>query len=860
MIHLPFTFVKPIFLLFWLLIPIVWISYYHFNKDRKKTIGHLVAVGIRSLLIVFIGLALAEPGMRQHTDNVDLFFVLDQSDSITKKEKTKALEFIKKTTSQMTADDRGGLIVFGKHPFLEATLSNNFGDIEIQSDIETRHTNISEALQLAIGRLPTSGIRRIVLLSDGNQTVGNAGQMAGLASSLGIEIYPVTFASRQIGKEVFLDKLETPKNISLETPFEVKVQISSSDKNRAELLLLRNDELVSNTPITLHAGKNLFRFTDVLKEPGLYLYKAIVNPHADTIHQNNSGSSFTYGTQKSGLLVVTKKSGVKSLVTRVLRKQGFSVTEMPADKLSQNMSALIDYRAVILDNVPARSINPITMKNIENYVKDTGGGLLMTGGDESFGAGRYQNTPIERALPVFMDIPTTMDFPSLCLILVIDKSSSMSGYIAGNNKLQGAKIAAFSTIEMLNPFDKVGVLAFDSQFEWIVPITKAENRQDIANKLNALAADGGTNLYPGLNNVFQKLGKVKAARKHIIVLSDGITDEIDYAPLIKKIHKADITISTVAIGYDSNREFMESIAEWGEGRSFFTDDVNQIPRIFVYETKIVTKNIITERHLQPRVAFRNEISRNLISDQLPPIYGMDISYSKPGATNILQTDHGPLLATWRYGLGRSAAFTSDLSGIWSQAWLNWDHFGSFLSTLVRWIQQPETEQNIITRTVLNEGQVTFTAEITDKQKNFVNNLSLQLGVLFPSNSSATTPMEQDAPGVYKGAFTAEESGEYYLSLHSKNKSSDIGTKVFGFTIPYGDEYRARSVNYALLHNLAETTGGRTLTADEEVEFLFSANLSNQEIKSSFWPYLLAAFLFLLILDILIRQVILLKAA
>ncbi len=855
MIHLPFTLVKPAFLLFWLLIPIVWLSLFRSNKDQKFTISHLVTAGIRSLLIVVVGLTLAEPGIQRQTDKVDLFFVLDQSDSISKNEKTKAVDFIRKTTSQMTADDRAGLVVFGKHPFLEATLSKNLNKIEIQPDIDTGHTNISEALQLAIGRLPISGTRRIVLLSDGNQTLGNAGQMARLANSLGIEIYPVSLTAQQVGKEVILDKLETAENISLETPFELKVQISSNAENRAELLLLRNNELVSNNPIVLHSGKNLFRFTDAVKEPGLYLYKAVVNPLEDTIHQNNTGLSFTHGTQKSGILVVTKKPGAKSLMTRVLRKQGFRITEIPADSLPQNISALVDYQAIVLDNVPARSINPVTMKNIENYVKDTGGGLLMTGGDESFGAGRYQNTPIERALPVFMDIPTNMDIPSLCLVLVIDKSSSMSGYIAGNNKLQGARIAAFSTVEMLNPFDKVGVLAFDSEFEWIVPVAKADDRQEIANKLNALAADGGTNLYPGLKDVYKKLSKIEAARKHIIILSDGITDEGNYVPLIKKINQADITVTTVAIGNDSNLEFMESIAEMGEGRSFFTDDVNRIPGIFVYETKIVTKNIITEKELLPRITSRNDISKNMGSNKLPSIYGMDISYPKPGATTVLQTDQGPLLTTWRYGLGRSAAFTSDLSGIWSHEWLQWDHFGSFLSTLVRWIQKPEAKQNIATTTVFTEGQITFTAEITDKQNRFVNNLSLQLGVLFPSKSSTIYPMEQDAPGVYKRTFKAEESGEYYLSLHSSNKSSGIGTKAFGFAIPHGDEYRAQSANYPLLHNLAETTGGRILTTDDRSKFLFTATASQKEVKSGLWPYLLAAFLFLLVLDILVRRLI-----
>jgi len=219
----------------------------------------------------------------------------------------------------------------------------------------------------------------------------------------------------------------------------------------------------------------------------------------------------------------------------------------------------------------------------------------MIGGDKSFGAGGYLKTPVEMALPVSTEVPTTLDLPGFALILVIDKSSSMAGSIANKNKLEGAKIAAFSAVEMLNPFDRVGVLAFDSEFHWTVPVTQAKNRRKIARELSTLKESGGTDLYPALEEAFRLLKGYKAAKKHIIVLSDGLTNKADFPSLIRALREAHVTVSTVSVGRDSDIVLMKAIAELGGGRSYFTDDANNIPRIFAGETKIAAKKVIVEK-------------------------------------------------------------------------------------------------------------------------------------------------------------------------------------------------------------------------------------------------------------------------
>ena len=182
-------------------------------------------------------------------------------------------------------------------------------------------------------------------------------------------------------------------------------------------------------------------------------------------------------------------------------------TELPA-----SLGELLTYDAVILDNVPGLGMSLTKMEAIEKYVRDGGGGLIMLGGDRSFGQGGYYRTPVERALPVTMDVPARMTIPSLALMLVIDKSDSMGGYIGdagrgmrpaqGTTKMELAKMAAFSAISLLNPFDQVGLVAFDTEVQWTIPITEAGDRERIATKLSALTHSGGTDIYKGVGRGF----------------------------------------------------------------------------------------------------------------------------------------------------------------------------------------------------------------------------------------------------------------------------------------------------------------------------------------------------------------------
>jgi uncharacterized membrane protein len=805
------------------------------------------------LLILVLSLALSDPRIMKSSDRVNLFFCLDVSDSVRGEGKKAAMEFMQKAATGMKEEDRAGLIIFGKHSSLEIAFKRDFDPLTLRSQVNTNFTNIYEALQLATGKLPQEGKNRIVLLSDGNQNMGDSTEMAYLASSLGIEIYPLPLTSWFDKREVFMEKLETPRAVPLETPFDIRLFVMSTKESEGELILLRNGRLMANQRVKLRSGKNVFRFVDTIKDQGLYLYKAVINAPEDVVFQNNEGLSFTQGTRKSAVLYLADEKSEVGHLAKALRRQGLNIVYKKIEDLPRSTHGLLDYSAIILDNVSGQALSFPAMENLEKYVKDIGGGLVMIGGDKSFGAGHYLKTPVEKALPVFTDVPSTLQFPGFCLILVIDKSYSMAGSIKEKSKLEGAKIAAFSAVEMLNPIDKVGILAFDSEFEWIVPITQAKKRREIAHKLSTLKEDGGTDLYPGLKEAFRVLKGIPAAKKHIIVLSDGLTNEADFRSLVRAMREVQITVSTVAVGNDSDVNLMKAIAEWGGGRSYYTNDANNIPRIFVGETKIAAKKVIVEKVMQPHTAMESEMIRGIPPDDLPLVRGLVITYPKPGARVFLQTQEGPLLVAWPYGLGRSVAFTSDLSGRWGKDWVLWDHYGKFVSQMVKWAQRKETLRNYTVRIARKEGKGTFTVDVTDDQNHFVNNLGLKIKVLFPSKTDRTTSLDQVAPGRYRGSFPAVEIGEYYVSLFGTEAEGFSRSQIFGYGIPYADEFNNRSVNYALLRRLASITKGRVLKAEDHPDDLFTANSHTKEYGRRLWPYLTLVSLFLLIADVVVRK-------
>jgi uncharacterized membrane protein len=861
------TFIAPQYLILLAFIPIIlwlfWRSTTHLMPFRRGLV-----LLLRVLMIALVVLGLSGLSVENATEQVNVMFALDASDSVGEEGREAALGFVQRAMRQMKKGDQAGLIVFGEDASVELALQPNAAVAKIDSAVSGRATDIAHAVDVALAQFPAAGKKRLIMLTDGNETQGNAQEAALVAQSLGVELWSVPLGSRQRPMDVQLDRVIAPSRVNTGESLAIRVVVSSQQATPAHLLLFRDQTLIGERELELRPGKTAQVFPDTLEDPGLHRYEAVVNVVGDPLTENNRNVAFTDVVGKAKVLIVYGEEGPPGELAQSLTVQGLSPELRRWTELPHALGEFLQYDTVILDNAPGLGVSMAKMEAIEKYVRDGGGGMIMLGGDRSFGPGGYYRTPMERALPVNMDVPAKMTIPSLALMLVIDKSDSMGGYIGdasrggrptqGTTKLELAKMASFSAITLLNPFDQVGLVAFNTDAEWVIPLTEAGDRERIGAKLSGLNHSGGTDVYKGLVEGFQALSQVKAIKKHLILLSDGLTPKADFEGLVRQMAQQRITVSTVALGEDADKWLMSQVADWGQGRYYFANDPDSVPRIFTSETILVARTLVEEHTFVPSVRQDHEVLRGLEPQALPPLRGYVLAYPKPAAEVLLVSDKAdPVLAVWRYGLGRTAAFTSDLRGRWGKAWVQWEDFGKFVSQLVRWTQRKTLRQNMWMNVALQDGKSEITVDLYDSQDEFINSATLAGTVTVSGKASAPLALEQTAPGRYKGSFGLNGTGEYFITVSgTDNRGETIEPRTTAFAIPYSAEYIPRPPNLRLLRKLADLTGGRALHVTDGAETLaelFQVGGDGHRPAHSLWYALILAALLLYFFDIVARK-------
>jgi len=812
------------------------------------------SLALRTLALLSIVAAAARPRFTTAEDGISVLFLLDDSVSVGEEQRSAALAAIGRIRARLAAGDRAGLVRFAATASYEDLPEG--ADVEAAVPVDAEATDIEGALRTAAASFPPAGWRRLVLLSDGRENRGRAEEAASFLRSAGIRVYAVPLSPPTAGNEASLESLTAPPSVRSGEPHTVTAVVRARRASRARLTLVRDGVLYGTLDASLHAGRNVFSFTAELDGAGLHAYEALVDPSTDTVRENNRFRTFVEVRGPPRLLYVHKKDGRSPAFTAALAAQGIGVEECVPAGIPATPSGLSAYDAVVLDNIPSYSLSFQAMENLERYVRDTGGGLLMGGGDTSFGAGGWYETPLERALPVEMDAASPAKMPRLSLVIVTDKSGSMGGTVpGGETKLDVVKSAALATLDLLNPFDRVGILAFDADHEWSVPLTDAADRERIAMDLSRLQTGGGTDMAPALEEARAVLADSPAALKHLIVLTDGLSQDADFEAVARRIAADGITLSAVAVGDDADKALLSRIAEIGGGRFYAASDPRSVPRIFVAETVIARRGLLIEKRFLPQPTSGSEILSGIPLEAMPPLDGFVLTYPKRGSEQILTgLQDAPVLAAWRYGLGKSAAFTSDWGARWARDWVDWDAFPRFAAHLVRWVERAGGRDIMIPSLRIEAGRGKVAVDAVDGDA-FVDGLDLGGTVLAPSGVALPLALRQTAPGRYEGDFEAGETGDYVATLVAESAGAAVSTRILGVSVPYAEEYRDEGADAALLGRLAEATGGRILGAEdgEGLEDLLRRDGGSRTAsgREPFWP--LAAALALFFLELCVRR-------
>jgi Ca-activated chloride channel family protein len=808
-------------------------------------------IAIRGMALAALALALVNPRIFQATNALDVVLGVDLSRSVGQEGLEKARDVLEAARGFNKADTRTGVLAFGRAPEWEFLPRRDFPMADFSSRVEREETDIQAALQAALAQLGEGRQSKILLISDGNENRGETARVVPLIRAQGAQVWTLPVSLARGKNEIYLSDLHLPRQVDSAEGFEIRGAVESLRDAPARLKLLRDGVLQREQEIQLKPGTNSVSFKDSLTERGSHSYELVVESADDTLAENNLLQGVVEVKGPPRVLLLSAQKDSQRFLADVLRVQGYSVVVSEPQAHALSLPELSSFDLLVLDNVAAFQLTYAKMENIERYVRDLGGGLLVIGGSQSYGAGGYYRTPLERVLPVDMRPPARLDLPHVALLFVLDKSGSMGAGPEGSTKLDLAKAAAMAAADIMNPTDQVGILGFDAAWDWVLPFRQVGKGEWISERLAGLQSDGGTDLYKAMVEAYRVIATKQAAIKHVLVLSDGLTDKADFYTLVTKMARDGITVSTVSVGSDADVQLMADIAKNGKGRGYVALDPQTVPQIFTTETLLISRDLLIEKSLVPSIVASVGPLKGIAQSSLPSLRGYVLTYPKPRTELLMKADKDPLLVSWRYGLGRVTAFTSDLSGRWGKDWVAWPQFPQWASQLARDAMRKFLESRMRAELKPEGEQVKVIADFVTQDGKFLNHLRLKSNIAAPNKATQEQTFQQTAPGRYEGRFTPSQRGIHFLTLFAEGAGGEapLAVATVPYIVPYPKEYRELKPNLSLLSRLAEDTGGQMLDPDrieEGLQRLYTPTPGKGTLaKETWWPLSgLGLFLFL----------------
>lgn len=725
-------------------------------------------------------------------------------------------------------------------------------------------TNLQNALEFGVALADDDSDNKIILLTDGNQTAGDYKNAIGRLKGANIKVYPFHF-ERPSNYEVILTSLKVPAANIINQKFEgrVGVEVKNCDGLAgSQLRIYRDNKLISNSTVNLNRGHNTFKFSDSIGGEGYFRYTAFIENAADKNTHNNAMYAFCEvgGTPKILLVSSDKKA---PYITALFENMKYQISVIEPSELPVNLDELMPYKLIVLNDVAFTDMKFRAVKTLKSFVSDFGGGLIMAGGDNSFGNGGYMQTPLEDLAPVTMDIKDKAKVVSCAIIFIIDKSGSMAemstGFESDNMlKIDLAKEAVIASIELLMPKDRVGVMAFDHSYKWVSLPVSAADKSDVIEKTAQLVADGGTSMYGALEESFNEVKKEKVTTRHLVALTDGITSQADFNALAAKFEDAKVTLSCVALGRDADVPFLNSLAQKGGGRFYYCEEAGALPSIFVQETLKSTRKLIVEEIFTPAVVNLQPVFASISADSLagmPQLKGYVASTIKPSATLYLKAKNDdPLLAVIQCGLGKTAGFMFDLYARWSADFIKWPEFGLMLENTVKYLLKPDSSSNIICSADRDGDMLDITIKTLDSKGRYINFLESSLSYSDAANNFKTAEVVQTNAGIYSARVKLEKEGNYFFSISQKGRGGESFHSVFGYCFPYSDEYASTDSGAGVLADIARGTGGRIIDEDNFHSALSGGPNKAKTKRMAVRNYLVQLAMLLFLLEILLWRV------
>jgi uncharacterized membrane protein len=821
----PLQFERPGWLLLLaLLVPVALIARRHWTA--VSPVKAWLSLAFRTVVVTLLAVSLAQPTLVKKGEGLSLVVIADRSQSIPLALRQQSEEFLRRLPETKKPDDRLGTIVVGRQAEILARPERNSIVPGLSHPGDTDATDLAGGVRQALSLLPTDTARRLLLVSDGNENVGNLLEEAATAAAAGIpiDVLPLEY---EHPNEVVFEGIRAPARSRVGQTADLRLFLRSQGPARGRVTLKMNGEPIDLAPgepgeaveLELGAGPTVLPVPVSLDEGGAQRFEASFEPSdpaMDALPENNLASAVTFVSGGGRVLIVDPTGDESGLLAAALRQGGLTVETRPPAELAGGPAFLNGYDAILLANVPRWAVDAEADRSLKAYVHDLGGGLAMLGGDASFGAGGWIDSEVAKALPVKMDPPATRQLVRGALAMIIHSCEIPQG------NYWSMKVAE-AAIEALSRLDLVGIITFGmGGSQWHFPLQEAGDKTRALAAVKSMVVGDMPDFEGAVGRAYEGLVPSSAGRKHVVIVSDG--DPAPPSPqLVQQLIDAKITVSTVLLfghGSPQDRANMEELARRTGGKFHNVTNPKALPKIFTQEAAVVTRSLIAEGDFRPQVvAGLPGPVRGF--GAVPAVRGYVVTVPREGLSQVAisipaKDAKDPLFAWWNHGIGRSFAFTSDATNRWGSAWTGWSDYRAFWEQAVRWLMRPASPQNLSVRTRVEGETAIVELEAVGEDAGFLNFLRTTSTVLAPDGTARPLGLQQVGPGRYRGEFAASETGSYLVnvSVPSTREGDPSSSVQAAVGIPYAKEFRAVRDNATLLEQVAERTGGRVLRMDE----------------------------------------------
>jgi Ca-activated chloride channel family protein len=743
-----------------------------------------------------------------------------------------------------------------------------------QAKLDSSATRLAAGIELSVPLCPEGTEKKIVLLTDGNETIGEARRAVSLARESDARVYvAVPGAGRADG--LYFEKLTAPPMVREGSVFPLRAVIRSgfAGPKKGSLDIFVHGELAAHESVRLDPGLNVFEVPYQLHERGSVEIAARLFGEGLTAEERRDTSLAVAGPIRALVIGHSHDSALaKALRLREVDVEYRDPTHFP------KLEELLQYHCVIFDDVQRKELPDAALETLESYVKNFGGGFLMTGGPRSFGDKGYQKSAIERILPVNLveQQPKAKGRTPMAVFLLIDRSNSM-GYnsrrrsVRDGEKMRYAREAALALVEQLRPEDRVGVIAFDSDPYVLGPLRSlAEQRAVLEDRIARLVPGGGTDFKAALEIATAQLVQSRLPTLHVILLTDGDTNRgaADHAAVIQAMSRLNISVTTIRIGDDDvNLEFLQQISRDTGGHFYHVEDIERLPQLVVSDTREARaeKGDAGETAadkppggsaVRPAVGESTEVVRGLANQEFPLVREVPQTKLKNGADLVLYVNEGgrrrPLLATWLFGLGRAAAFPFDSAQPEASAWAAWPGFAKLWSQLVRWAIREEASWETRQAVRFHEGSPFLEVQTFDD----IGEGDIEAQLFTNPERSLSLTLTPVGQRIYRSPLPPLAAGKYALLLTRRAGEQVLGQKrevlaVEGSADRGADAELVRKLpDLELLREIAAETGG---SVNPSIDELVARHGTNRVVRHRLDWLLVPLALALMFADMALRM-------